>query len=226
MSTVKRILVEYEDGTKKEIDLSAVEPSTQLELARLGISLSPDTVSTSSHYVLLQWKDGWQEVIGIDGDRVDLLRYYVITRIEDRGRLSLETGEYWPELFTIKRNPRDVGSAWIFGTDKVNFYALETESERYEGTFEAGGKKEYVKFDKVNPLISKEFGEAPERLAEIAGVVKGQLDQLNIKPLALLASSEATRVKTYTELAKALKIRGMERQADVYGFIEFIVKRV
>ena len=31
-------------------------------------------------YVLMKWKDGWQEVIGIEGDAVDFGRYFVIER--------------------------------------------------------------------------------------------------------------------------------------------------
>jgi len=29
-------------------------------------------------YVLMRWKDGWQEVVSVESDAVDLSKYYVI----------------------------------------------------------------------------------------------------------------------------------------------------
>jgi hypothetical protein len=226
MSAPKRLRVEYEDGSTREIDFAKIDGSIVIQLAKLGLCPAPQEITSSKHYVILRWKDGWQEVIGVDHDTADLLRYYVIARIEDRARLSLEVGEYWPELFIIKRTPRDVTSILIVGNGGAKLYPLEEEMERWEGTFEAGGKKEYVKFDKINPRTPQACVEAPEELSQLAASLKGELARLNVPPQALLAMDTAKRIEIYGALARALGFRGHERQADVYGLIELLVKRL
>jgi hypothetical protein len=226
MSAPKRLLVTYEDGSTKEIDFAQLDNATVAQLAQLGLCPVPTEVASAKHYAILRWKDGWQEVIGLDHDAVDLLRYYVITRAEDRARLSLDVGEYWPELFIVKRTPRDVSSILIVGADDAKLYPLETELERWEGTFEAGGKKEYVKFDKTNPRTSQTCVEAPAEVMELAESVKKELGRLNQPPQSLLVLDLARRLEAYAAVAKALGIRGMVRQADVYGLIESMVKKL
>ncbi len=82
------------------------------ELARLGLAPVPQSIGSAKQYLLMKWRDGWQEVGGIDRDTAELLRYYVIERIEDRGRLSLDVGADYPELFVIERTPRDLTAAY------------------------------------------------------------------------------------------------------------------
>jgi hypothetical protein len=226
MSAPKRLLVEYEDGSTKDVNFAQVDNTTMVQLAKLGLCPVPTEVASAKHYVILRWKDGWQEVIGADHDRVELLRYYVITRVEDGARLSLDVGEHWPKLFIIKRTPRDVNSILIVGRDGARSYPLEAELERWEGTFEAGGKKEYVKFDKTNPRTPQTCVEAPEKLTELVASLKEALGRLNLLPQALLAMDLAQRTEAYAALARGLGIRGVQSQADVNGFIELLVKRL
>jgi hypothetical protein len=226
MSMPKLLRVEYEDGSTREIDFAKVDDSIVIQLAKLGLCPAPQEIISSKQYVILRWKDGWQEVIGVNHDTADLLRYYVITRVEDRARLSLEVGEYWPELFIIKRTPRDVTSIVIVREDGARVYPLEAELERWEGTFEAGGKKEYVKFDKINPRTPQVCVEAPEKLTELTVSVKEELARLNVSPQLLLAMDVKKRAETYGALAKALGFRGHERQADVYGLVELLIRRL
>ena len=226
MSTPKRLLVEYEDGSTKTIDFAGIDEKTVGRLAKLGLCPAPEEVASAKHYVILRWKDGWQEVIAADHDTVDLLRYYVIKRVEDRARLSVEVGEYWPELFIIKRTPRDVSSIVIVGQDGAKLYPLEAELERWEGTFEAGGKMEYVKFDKTNPRAPQACADAPEQLTELTASLKTELGRLNLSPQVVLAMDITKRLEAYGALARTLGIRGHERQADVHGLIELLVKKL
>lgn len=226
MSKPKRLLIEYSDGSTTGVDFSQVSVATQLELAGLGVCPPPGGVGSSKHYALLKWSDGWQEVVGIDSDSVELLRYYVIRRIEDRGRLSFEVGAEYPELFIIRRTPADMIGLLIVGDSTVKSYRLDTEVERWEGTFEAGGKKEYVKYDKTDSKYPQEFSEAPESLAGIVKAAKRVLKERGATPQELLAADETQRVKEYAEVAKKLGVRGMRRQEDVYGFVEFVVKKL
>ena len=98
-------------------------------------------VGVSKHYLLVRWQDGWQEVFGVDADSAELLRYYVIERIEDRGRLSLEVGSEYPELLVIERTPRGVAEAIIVGDDGVRSYALESQSRAMGGNLRGWGQE-------------------------------------------------------------------------------------
>ena len=99
MSEPKHLTVEYDDGSTKTIDFSKLDKDVCLALANLNLCTHQALIGTSKHYVLLEW-DGWQEVVGVDRESVELVRYYVIRRIEDRGRLSFEDGSDDPELFS------------------------------------------------------------------------------------------------------------------------------
>ncbi len=150
MSAPTKLVVEYDDGSTRGVDFSRVGEAARRELAQLGLSPAGGPIGCSKHYLVMQWKDGWQEVVGVDKASVELLRYYVIERIEERGRLSLETGDEYPELYLVERTPRDLTGALIVGQDGLRAYILDTSVERWEGIFEAGGKREYVKFDSTS----------------------------------------------------------------------------
>jgi hypothetical protein len=187
----------------------------------------------------MRWKDGWQEVLGIDGESADLLRYYVIERIEDRGRLSVETGVDYPELVVIERTPRDLVSALIVTAGgaapggsgdgaggEVKSYSLDESVERWEGIFEAGGKREYVKFDKTSDKYPHAVDTDPATLSSLLDALRNGLQKAGLEPAALLAMSEAERVAAYRVLASDTGIRGCARQEDVYGFVEAMITRL
>jgi hypothetical protein len=67
MTVPKSLTIEFEDGSKKTIAFSQLTRPAWLELSQMGLCPSPSAVSEpSKHYLLLRWKNGWQEVIGID----------------------------------------------------------------------------------------------------------------------------------------------------------------
>jgi hypothetical protein len=225
MSQPKRLVVAYEDGSTKEADFSGLDGQLRLKLAQLGLCPPPDEVGTAKHYLLMRWQDGWHEVIGIDADAAELLRYYVIQRIEDRGRLSLDVGADYPELIIVERTPRELIAATIVGGDGVKSYALGSEAERWEGIFEAGGKKEFVKYDKTSDAYPHERVEGPEALAEIGDALLDELEKKGLTPKALLSMEEPLRIAEYKALAGSVGIRGARKQQDVYGFIEMLLRR-
>lgn len=226
MSLPLKLVVEYDDGSTREADYARVDGETRYRLAGLGLTPAGGHVGRSRHYILLRWKDGWQEVTGIDEASVDLLRYYVIERIEDRGRLSLETGGDYPQLLVIERTPRDVIDAVIVGDGGIKSYALDTSVERWEGIFEAGGKREYVKFDKTDAKYPHETNDGGEALAPILEALRRELDGKGLDAKGLLAMKEPERVAEYKALASGAGIRGSYRQEDVYGFIESMITRL
>lgn len=225
MSQPKRLVVTYEDGSTKEADFAETDGELRLKLAQLGLCPPLDQVGTSKHYLLIRWQDGWQEVFGIDKGSAELLRYYVIQRIEDRGRLSLDVGADYPELLIVERTPKDVIGATIVSSDSVKSYALASEVERWEGIFEAGGKKEFVKYDKTSDAYPHESSEDPEALAEVLSALEGELQKEGLTPRALLSMQEPLRVAEYKRLASGVGIRGGREQQDVYGFIELLLRR-
>ncbi len=226
MSLPKQVIIQYEDGSTKGVGFNEVDKQTQFQLSKLGLCPPPGGVASPKWYVLVRWKDGWQEVVGIDHDRVELLRYYVIKRMEDRGRLSFDIGADNPHLFILKRMPKEVSSLLMVGLDSVRFYPLESELEKWEGTFEAGGKKEYRKYDKTSPQSPNAFMDGLENLSDLLGGMKNKLSDMGLHPKELLAMNQSQRIERYKEIAKEMGLRGMEKQEDVYGFIELIVGRL
>lgn len=226
MNVPKRLVVEYADGSTKDVDFGKVDSHMRFELAKLGLYTPPDHVGSSKHYLLFQWQDGWQEVLGVDKESTEVLRYYVIQRMEDIGRLSLEVGAGYPELLLIRRMPRELTSLLIVSDGSVKSYGLESEIERWEGVFEAGGKREYVKYDKTDSQYPQEFNESSGVLDKLMDSLKSELDSRCLSPQKLLAMDESRRIAEYKEMVRGIGIRGSERQEDVYGFIEFMVRRL
>lgn len=226
MSLPVKLVVEYDDGSTREVGYERVDGETRFRLARLGLSPAGDHVGSSKHYLVMQWRDGWQEVVGVDKESADLLRYYVIERIEDRGRLSLETGDDYPELFVIERTPRELIGAMIVGETGVKSYGLDASVERWEGIFDGGGKREHIKFDKTSDKYPQETSDDVEALEPVLDALRGELASRSLEVEALLAMEEAERVTEYKALASGANIRGSSRQEDVYGFIELMMNRL
>lgn len=226
MSEPERLIVSYDDGSSKEVDFNKLGREMAYELARLGLCPPPPELGSAKQYFLLQWKDGWQEVIGSDGDVAELLRYFVIRRIEDRGRLSFEVGADFPDLFIIKRTPMDLKRLLIVGNGSVKSYSLESDLERWEGIFDAGGKLEYVKYDKTEDQSPGEMSDAPENLDEIMDDLKDELEKMGFSSQELLGMDQSKRIEAYKRIAQGIGIRGHVRQADVYGFVELLVRRL
>ena len=220
----RRILIEYEDGTKREVDCSALDERLQWQLAYLEEPTFALEDALAHAYVVLSWTDGWQEVIGLEDTSPDLLRYYVIRRIEDRGRLSIETSASWPDLFVIERMPDGLASVLVIANDDVQHHAFDEIQERYEGTFEAGGKREYLKYDKTKPPTrQRRVGE--DAFASMLEVARGALSELGLDPQEALALGADDRVRVWAGMAEIMGLRAHRRQADVYGLVELLVRK-
>ena len=226
MSEPRRLVVTYEDGSSKEADFSRVDADLQLRLVQLGLCPSDESVGAAKRYLLIRWQDGWQEVLGINFEAAELLRYYVIQRIEDRGRLSLDVGTEYPELFVVERTPRAVIGAVIVADEGVTSYELGDEVSRWEGIFEDGGKIEFVKYDRTSDAYPHESSEGPEALAGVLAALEERLNDKGLTPRALLSTQEPLRIAAYKELGVAAGIRGARKQEDVYGFIEMLLRRL
>ena len=89
----KKITVEFEDGSKAEADFLALTEQLKLELLRQPAFSRPSPHPEDEKCVLLEWVDGWKEVVEVDSECTEVNRYYVSTSPEDVGRLSRKKGQ-------------------------------------------------------------------------------------------------------------------------------------
>lgn len=225
MSQPKRLIVAYDDGSTREAEFSRLDGQLLLKLAQMGLCPPLEHVGASKHYLLVRWEDGWQEVFAVDADSAELLRYFVIERIEDRGRLSVDVGAEYPELFILKRTPKGVVEALIVGVEGVRSYGLESQVERWEGIFEDGGKKEFIKYDKTGDSYPHASSEESDALAKMLVDLRSALEQKGLSTKELLSREEPAKIAEYRELAGILGMRGGRRQQDVYGLIELLLRK-
>jgi hypothetical protein len=226
MSQPKSLIVAYDDGSTKEAGFAELDGQLIVRLAQLGLCPPLERVGASKHYLLLRWEDGWQEVFAVDTDSAELLRYFVIERIEDRGRLSVDVGAEYPELFIVERTPRGVTEVTIVGDTAATSYGLESEVSRWEGIFDDGGKKEFVRYDKTSDSYPHESTDGSDTLAQMLDQLRAELDQRGLRPRALLARQEPDRIVEYRGLAEVLGLRGGREQEDVYGLMEMLLRRL
>lgn len=217
----KRLIIEYEDGFTKGIDFTQLSKHSQLELSKLGLCPPPLAIPRASkNYLLLRWKDRWQEVIGVDEGSVELLRYYILERVEEVGRMALEVEGDYPMLLTIKRLPKELDSMVTVGSGKAKVYGFEPK-----GNKEEGGKIEHVEYDKAERHFQYEIDKNAETwIEQIVDSLKTELHKRATTPEKVLAMDQAERVKEYKELARGLGIRPMEKQEDVYGFVQLMLE--
>lgn len=105
---IQKVVVHYEDGLEQEISVSSLSDKTLSELAAVGVE-QIEFKDSARRYLLLEWNDGWKEVVKVPGDVTELIRYYVIRRPEDTGRLIVDRKESeYPELVEIMRKPKEL----------------------------------------------------------------------------------------------------------------------
>jgi hypothetical protein len=223
MTVPKHLTIEFEDGSKNAVAFSQLTRAAWLELAHMGLCPPPSAASESSrHYLLMRWKNGWQEVIGIDKSSVELLRYYVLERVEDVGRIAFEVEGDYPVLVTVKRLPKELDSLVIFGKAGVKRYHMQPKVKREEG-----GKIEHVEYDRAERHFQSEPEETTEtHVQEMTNSLAAELNKRGLSPEKLLTMECAHKFAKYKELAKALGLRATERQEDVYGFLQLMIEKL
>jgi hypothetical protein len=220
MIAPKYLVVEYEDSSIKKIEFNRLSRPFHRELSRMGLCAPPsEGPERLKYYLLLHWKSGWQEVIGVDHDPVDLLRYYVLERVEEVGRMAFDVKGDYPILVTVKRLPKELDRLMIVGSNNAKVYHLEARAKRGEGD-----KIEHVEYDRAEGHFHPQPDERAEVwLAEFMETIRNELNRKGLSAKRLLDEDPSNRIKEYRELAKALGLRAMERQEDVYGFIHLMV---
>jgi hypothetical protein len=100
--------IDFDDDSTCSASFDSLPADLQFDILRQPFASKPSSNPEKERFVLLEWEDGWREVIGVDAACTDINRYYVISRPEDVGRLSLNKGGDYPELIEIIRKPLDL----------------------------------------------------------------------------------------------------------------------
>lgn len=114
----------------------------------------------------------------------------------------------------------------IVGDDAIAAYGLGSHVERWEGIFEDGGKREYVKYDRTSDTYPQESSEGSETIDGMVGLLKDQLKGKGLTAGELLAKEEPLRIAEYREIAGLLGLRGGRKQEDVYGLVEMLLRKL
>lgn len=162
-------------------------------------------------YVLMKWKDGWQEVIRIDGDAVGFDKYYVIERKEYFGRMVYKMPEEnYPGLVVIDRAPMELEKM-------VMMEAGDGKRLKQTSTYKEGDRIEY-NFEMEN--------EEHRLVDDVSKKVKEALTASGVSAKDVLAMPEAERFKEIEAIARQARIVGSRNQEDVVGFIRLILEKI
>jgi hypothetical protein len=201
-----KIIVEFDNRSKVEVPFEDLPVSVQRELLRQPFASRPSPEPEKGRFVLLEWEDGWKEVIQVDPSCTDINRYYVISRVEHVGRLSLNSPKGYPELIEIVRKP--------FGLKRITF--MDSFRLAMERSSREGHKTEHLF------KLTKE-GEAN---SEIIGNLKRAVEDEGID-LQILRSREPDVIqKEYEKIRQKMDIKALWRQRDALDFIAYLVKTV
>ncbi len=222
MKKPKQLMIEYEDGSARTIPFNQLDRSVWQELSRRGFCSSPSEAEPTKSYLLLRWKNGWQEVVGVDQGSVDLLRYYVLERVEETGRVVLETGADYPLLVAIKRLPKELESISIFGGEPIKVNQVAPKEKKEEGD-----KIEHVEFDRAERHFQPHpKGIGKDAVQEVPRLLATEITKKDLSAQELLNLEPGEKVEKYKDLAKAMGIRAMERQEDLYGFLQLMIGKM
>ncbi len=126
----------YNDGSTTSVSFQTLPKPLRDDLLRQPGLTRRDEPATSSRFAVLEWEDGWREVIAVDVGSVGVKRYYVISRTEDVGRLALEHESGYPELLEINRRPLGLRRITFRGTFELKPGKTDREGDKTDRHFE------------------------------------------------------------------------------------------
>jgi hypothetical protein len=199
-----RIMVEFGDGTQSAVPFETLPTTLQSEILRQPFASKPSSTPEEEHYLLLEWDDGWKEVIEVDPACTGLNRYYVISRPEEVGRLSLNRKESYPELIEIIRKPRNLRRLTLLDTFELT--AVHSIRE---------GKK-------IDHLYA--FSKKGEALSEWIQSARKAMSEEGIGFQKLRSGTPSTMQDTFERIRRRMGIQAGQRQQDVYDFLAYLAR--
>jgi hypothetical protein len=157
-------------------------------------------------YVMMKWKDGWREVIAVEGDVIDFNKYYVIERLEQYGRLVLNRPKGTvPELIVIDRDPTGIEKVALLDSDDQRTLAAKD-------TYREGTRLEY----------NYNLPEGGDLAGEIAAKLKEVLAAKGMSAKDLLLKGDADIIA----VARAANIVGTKSQQDLVHFLKLLLRKI
>jgi hypothetical protein len=203
-SKPQKVVIEFDDGSKTEASFDALPSQLQWELLRQPFASQPSEKPELEKFVLLEWDDGWREVIEVDAACEEINRYYVISRPEDVGRLSLNKMDDYPELIEIVRKPRDLKRITFLDTFQLSLERSDREGKKIDHFFN----------------LSKE-GDA---ISEEMEAFKGAMEEVGIDLQALQSQEPGKLAEQHEKIRRKMGIKAAQRQQDAYDFIAYLAK--
>jgi hypothetical protein len=136
----------------------------------------------------------------MDGACADINRYYVISRPEDVGRLSLNKEDGYPELIEIVRKPLDLKRITFLNTFQLSLERSDKEGKKIDHFFA---------LSKAGDAISEEMEAFKKEGLDLQELQSQDPDQLR---------------EVYEKIRRKMGIKAAQRQQDVYDFIAYLTK--
>jgi hypothetical protein len=199
-----KVFVEFEDGSSCDALFESLPETLQLDLMRQPFASRPSPEPEKEKFLVLEWDDGWKEVIRVDDACTEINRYYVISRVEKVGRLSIHKPNDYPELIEIIRKPLNLKKITFADTFEVRLHRSDREGEKTDHFF----------------ALAKEGAGCPRMMDTFKATI--EQEGLNLKDLKSMLPDRP--LEPYQKLGKVLGVKAGVRQQDLDDFIAFLVK--
>jgi hypothetical protein len=198
----KTISLEFNDGTNASVPFDSLPDTLQDEILCQPFASRPISNPKDVKFALLEWDDGWKEVIEVDPTCRDINRYYVISRSEDRGRLSLNKVDGYPELIEINRKPKNIERITFVDTFRLRLNRSTREGKKIDHFY----------------TLSKET----DTVSKMLKAFKTTLQEDGIDREQLLSTDPALQKEQLENIRKKMGIMAGRRQQDVFDFIRYL----
>ncbi|MFH1480625.1 MAG: hypothetical protein ABIG67_05105 [Pseudomonadota bacterium] len=197
----KNIVIEFDDGSHTSVPIESLPMNIQIDLLRQPFASTPSSAPEKEKFVFLEWDDGWREVIEVDAACTDINRYYVITRPEDMGRLSLNKKDDYPELIEIIRKPMNLKKITFSGTHELALDKSIREGKKTDHFFACNRNG--------------------DSLSELKDSFRKALEDEGVS-LEELKSKDGNQLRgLFGRMKKRMDIKAGEREQDVFDFMAF-----
>jgi hypothetical protein len=198
----KTISIEFNDGTNTTMPFDSLPETLQNDILRQPFASRPSTNPKDVKVALLEWEDGWKEVIEVDPTCTDINRYYVISRSEDRGRLSLNKEDGYPDLIEINRKPKNIKRITFIDTFRLHLNRATREGKKTDHFYS----------------LSKET----DAVSEMLETFKALLKEEGIDKEQLLSDEPALQKEPLENIREKMGIMAGRRQQDALDFIRYL----
>ena len=198
----QKIEIHFEDGSHVKGDFESLPTPLQRNLLRQPFAMRPSPHPEQEKYLLLEWEDGWKEVMQVDPACTEINRYYVISRPEDMGRLSLNTEDGYPDLIEVIRKPMHLRRISFMDNFQLSLARSDREGIKTDHFFE----------------MTKKGGTFASEIEAFRKILADE----NIHPKDLRTEDPILQKERFEKIRQRMGLRSVFRQQDVFDFIAFL----